>query len=147
MKTVLLFLFSFSMFSAAIAKDAPKRTNASEPKKTETRERLTEPPSNKEDDTLVVDDITLYPGDMIAVDTYDASSRTYHLTYVKDPTAGPLNVALEDLAKAVTTLDLKKMTEKPNSILDHQYKLDTRLHLMFPDELEERRAKFKGQKE
>lgn len=69
-------------------------------------------------------------GAMIEVNSYDPVSETYSLILVNERAVGPNVATIQDLAKAVSTLNAKTLQEKPNAILTNQYLLDNELRLL-----------------
>ena len=84
---------------------------------------------------------SLNSGDRIEVDSYDPSTKTYHLILLDDETAGPLVAAPEDLAKSVSSIVLNDILKAPYSIVHFQYSVDEgkELKLLTDEEIARRR--------
>jgi hypothetical protein len=69
-------------------------------------------------------------GAMIAVDSYNAKSKTYNVTIVNEAGAGP-NVAMPiDLAKATGSVDEKEIISRPEMVVGNSYELKSELRLL-----------------
>ena len=89
-------------------------------------------------------EIPMYAGEVIEIDSYDTVSQTYEVNSIKYPGQGPLIVTPQNLAKSVTAVDLKKILKDPKSIVQNQYKTDKTMMLLPPSLVEERKNKLKS---
>ncbi|MBX3022874.1 MAG: hypothetical protein KF799_14460 [Bdellovibrionales bacterium] len=77
----------------------------------------------------VDDEPPIKGGTAIQVRAWDPRSQTYDIVMPQFEAQGPNYATLADLAKAVTSLDLKRVKANPKTIVGMEYVLDKELRL------------------
>jgi hypothetical protein len=61
---------------------------------------------------------------MIQIESYDAKTGYYHIKRPIYPNANSIYATPENLAKAISSLDIKALQQRPQSIVGNEYSTD-----------------------
>lgn len=85
--------------------------------------------------------LQLDPGEQIQVRAYHEDTDTYRIALPHNPTAAPMDVTPESLARAVKAVSLKRMRRDPSLVVGNEYVTDHYLVLLYDFELAKRKKK------
>lgn len=74
-------------------------------------------------------------GTMIELKSYDPNNKTYEITYLKYKHQGPFYATIEEVAQAISVLNIDRLERHPKDIVTNQYVLDKDLKLLAPSDL------------
>lgn len=82
-------------------------------------------------------------GTMIELKSFDPTTKTYEITYLKYKHQGPFYATIEEVTQAISVLNIERLERHPKDIVTNQYVLDKDMKLLAPSDLPARQDAVK----
>ena len=144
---VVLLLFSTNGF----AQKVEKKTEIAKSVKAAPAQQIVRPVlanipavANGDESLMSESPLTIDTGDWIEIKAYDASTKTYQIVTLDDPTPEKIYATPESVAKAIHSVNPDSMKADPKDIVGSRFNTDDGLVILFDFERDQRKTKNSG---